>query len=261
MTARLQIDGVSKTFAGRSGRTQVLDGLTLYADEGEFVSIIGPSGSGKSTLFHIIGGIVDPDEGSVSLGGQAITGQRGNVSYMPQHNTLLPWRTVLDNVIMPLEIAGGVSRREAREQAREWLAKVGLSGYEREYPHVLSGGMQQRVAFARALMSPQQVMCLDEPFASLDALTRIEMQRWLLGIWEQYRRTVLFITHSIEEALLLSDRVYVLSDKPARVVAELRMPFDRPRENNVTELPAFIALRSEVYGMIAGGAAGGSSRQ
>ena len=256
--ARLEVNEVSKSFVGRTGSKHVLNRLSLHADEGEFVSIIGPSGSGKSTLFHIIGGIVQPDEGTIVLGGRAITGQRGNVSYMPQHNTLLPWRTVLDNATMPLEIAGGTSKREAREQAREWLAKVGLSDYEREYPHVLSGGMQQRVAFARALISPQQVMCLDEPFGALDALTRMEMQRWLLGIWEQYRRTVLFITHSIEEALLLSDRVYVLSDKPARVVAELRMPFARPRDNNVMKLPAFIELRSEVYSLIEGGAAGGS---
>lgn len=251
MAGKLSVDGLTKTFSGRNSGGVVLSGLSLYADEGEFVSIIGPSGSGKTTLFHMIGGLILPDAGSIMLDGKEIAGQRGHVSYMPQSDSLMPWRTVLDNVTLELEIAGGTNRREAQRMAREWIGKVGLGGYERAYPHVLSGGMRQRAAFVRALMSPRKVMCLDEPFAALDSLTRLEMQRWLLRIWEQNKRTVLLVTHSIEEALLLSDRIYVLSDKPTGVKAILRVPFARPRDGEaLPRLPEFIDLREHISGLL-----------
>lgn len=254
---KLEVVGITKTFRGKSYGEVVLSDLSLYADEGEFVSIIGPSGSGKSTLFHMIGGILRPDRGRIVLDGTDITGRRGQISYMPQHDTLLPWRTVLDNVTLEAEIAGGRSRREAKETARAWLDKVGLAGYEKAYPHVLSGGMRQRAAFVRALMSPRQVMCLDEPFAALDSLTRLDMQRWLLSIWEQNKRTVLLVTHSIEEALLLSDRIYVLTPKPTGVKEVIRVPFARPRSGELTRSPEFIELREQIYGLLEKEAGGG----
>lgn len=244
---RLEVQGVSKAFRDSAYESTVLSELSLHADAGEFVSIVGPSGCGKSTLFHMIGGILRPDEGRIVLDGRDITGERGHISYMPQANTLLPWRTVLDNVVLGIEVAKGMERRQAKQLAADWLARVGLGDYAHAYPHVLSGGMKQRAAFIRALLSPQTVLCLDEPFGALDALTREDMQRWLLRIWEENRRTVLFVTHSIEEALYLSDRIYVLSDKPTRVAEEIRVPFPRPRVDGLYGDPAFIALRKRIY--------------
>lgn len=244
---RLEVRGVSKSFRDSAHAATVLANLSLWADAGEFVSIVGPSGCGKSTLFHMIGGILRPDEGQILLNGRDITGERGHISYMPQANTLLPWRTVLDNVVLGIEVAGSMDGRRARKAALEWLERVGLGEYAKAYPHVLSGGMQQRAAFIRALLSPQPVLCLDEPFGALDALTREDMQRWLLRIWEENRRTVLFVTHSIEEALYLSDRIYVLSDKPTRVAEEIRVPFPRPRADGLYGEAAYIALRKRIY--------------
>jgi len=245
----LECLNVVKEFRTGASRLRVLDGLTLRVNKGEFVSIIGPSGCGKSTLFQLIGGLLVPDAGGILLDGRSIAGRTGHISYMPQHNTLFPWRTVEENVILALEVAGE-PRRQALRIAREWLEMLGLGRYAREYPHTLSGGMQQRVAFLRALISRQELMCLDEPFGALDALTRHDMQRWLLDIWERHRRTVLFITHSIEEAILLSDRIYVLSDKPAKVVGEFAVPFPRPRSELLPEEQPFVRLRSDIHRLL-----------
>jgi ABC-type nitrate/sulfonate/bicarbonate transport system ATPase subunit len=250
MQTKLELRDISKSFSSPASNTFVMDGLSLHVNEGEFVSIIGPSGSGKSTVFHLIGGLLRPDHGSIVLDGKEITGQQGHISYMPQQHSLLPWRTVLENTILAVEVSRVISKKQARQQAKEWLAKVGLAGYESAYPHVLSGGMQQRVAFLRALLSPQEVMCLDEPFGALDALTRMDMQRWLLGIWEQSRRSVLFVTHSIEEALFLSDRIYVFSDKPTRVLEEIDVPFQRPRGEDILQQSEFMRLRAQIYSLM-----------
>lgn len=250
MKRKLELVGISKSFSGKSYDSVVLADLSLHVEEGEFVSILGPSGCGKSTLFHMVGGILLPDRGRIWLDGRNVTGMRGYISYMPQMNTLLPWRSVLDNAVLGMEIAGGTDKQEMRRLALEWLARFGLSGYEKEYPHVLSGGMQQRVAFLRALLAPQPILCLDEPFGALDALTRMEMQRWLLGIWETNKRSVLFVTHSIEEALFMSDRIYVFSDKPTRVQEEIIVPFGRPREDELFRDPSFIELRGHIYGLM-----------
>ncbi|HET7560467.1 MAG TPA: ABC transporter ATP-binding protein [Limnochordia bacterium] len=231
------------------GALEVLAGIDLAVGAGEFVAIVGPSGCGKSTLFRAIGGLIAPTAGEIAIDGAVVTGRRGLISYMPQASALFPWRTTLDNVTLALEIAG-VSRREARAAAGEWLPKVGLAGYERSYPHELSGGMQQRASFLRALLSPRELMCLDEPFGALDALTRREMQGWLLKLWEEHRRSVLMVTHSIEEALLLADRVYVMSAKPARMLREIRVPFARPRSERCALEPAFVALVDEIYGLL-----------
>jgi ABC-type nitrate/sulfonate/bicarbonate transport system ATPase subunit len=226
-----------------------LAGLSLTVEPGEFVSIIGPSGSGKSSLLHTIGGLITPDSGSVHLDQLEVTGTRGHISYMPQQPALFPWKSVLDNVLTGQRIAGTVGPDE-RANARDWLGRIGLGDFADALPGTLSGGMRQRAAFLRALLSPQRLMCLDEPFSALDALTRAEMQRWLLRLWEQERRSVLFITHNIDEALLLSDTVYVLSSRPATVLRKVTVPFDRPRTDSVTDSPEFIALRRELTDLL-----------
>ena len=243
----LEVTQVHASYRERRKTLSVLDDLSLTVGKGEFVAIVGPSGCGKSTLFHIIGGLLKPQAGRILMQGLDVTGQRGKISYMPQQPALLPWRTIEDNVVLAGEVSKtALPRTEAIAEARQWLASVGLAGFERAYPHMLSGGMQQRVAFLRALLSPQELMLLDEPFSALDALTRSDMQRWLLEIWEQNRRSVLFITHNIEEALLLADRVYVLSNRPATVLQEVIVPFDRPRRESVTEDSAFLERKRQI---------------
>ncbi len=245
----LSLHHVSKSFEVSKKKIEVLSDISLYVNKGEFVSIIGPSGSGKSTIFHIIGGLIEPSSGQVFLEGEEVTGQRGRISYMPQSNALFPWRNIEDNVILSQELAG-IHKTIALEQAREWLERIGLADYNKEYPHVLSGGMQQRVAFLRTLLSPKELMCLDEPFGSLDALTRVEMQDWLLNIWEENKRSVLFVTHSIEEALYLSDRIYVLSQKPSSIISEVIVPFQRPRLSSILLQSDFISLRHQIYSLL-----------
>ncbi|GAB6928508.1 ABC transporter ATP-binding protein [Paenibacillus sp. JCM 10914] len=245
----LEIQGISKTFSNRRQHVHVLDNLSLEVHPGEFVSIIGPSGSGKSTLFHIIGGLTAPDKGSILMDGLEITGAKGRIAYMPQQPALFPWRTIEDNVLLPEELRG-TSKAAARSQARSWMERAGLTGFEQAYPHTLSGGMQQRAAFLRALMSPQEVMCLDEPFSALDALTRSDMQRWLLDIWEDTRRSVLMITHHIEEALLLSDSIYILSARPGTVLQRVKVPFPRPRPEAILFDPTFISMKTEIAAMM-----------
>ncbi|MEK5252235.1 ABC transporter ATP-binding protein [Paenibacillus sp. FSL F4-0125] len=241
----LEVSGISKSFTHRRRETNVLNNVSLKVEQQEFVSIVGPSGCGKSTLFHMIGGLVKPDAGTIRMNGKVVTGQRGEISYMPQQPALFPWRTIEDNVLLAGEIKGAL-QDGAREEARQWLAKVGLNGFEQAYPHMLSGGMQQRAAFLRALLAPQELMLLDEPFSALDALTRSEMQRWLLELWEENRRSVLFITHNIEEALLLSNRIYVFSGRPGSILHTVDVPFPRPRRDEITDSPDFLKLKRQL---------------
>ncbi|MBR2569053.1 MAG: ABC transporter ATP-binding protein [Paenibacillus sp.] len=249
----LRLLDVSKSFSNSQGgsKVHVLDQITIDVKQGEFVSIIGPSGSGKSTLFHLIGGLLRPDQGSIFIHDQLVTGETGHVSYMPQQPALFPWRTIQDNVILARELTGR-SKKELRGEAASWLEKAGLQGYEKAYPHMLSGGMQQRAAFVRAMMSPHELMLLDEPFSALDALTRSEMQRWLLAQWEEHRRSVLFVTHSIEEALLLSDSIYVLSHRPASVLKRIEVPFPRPRRDTLTRSADFVELKAQLSSLLQG---------
>lgn len=235
----LTIQDISKQFSG----VHVIEHLSLHVQEGEFVSILGPSGSGKSTLFHLIGGILPPDEGSILLNGVQINGQRGSISYMPQSPSLLPWRTVLQNVLLGQELKG----IKEKEIALRMIQKAGLSDYVHAYPSQLSGGMKQRVSFIRALLSPQPVICLDEPFSALDELTRLEMQKWLLSIWEIHKRTILFVTHNIDEALYLSDRIVVLSEKPASIIAEFSPHFSRPRKESILLTDEFLEWKRKIY--------------
>lgn len=235
----LTVENLSKSF----GRNEIIHELNLQVKEGEFVSILGPSGSGKSTLFNLIGGLLDPDEGRITLQGKKINGTRGSISFMPQTPSLLPWRTTLQNVLLGQELQGQVDKGTAKEM----LERAGLGDYLNSYPHELSGGMKQRAAFIRALLSPQPIICLDEPFSALDELTRLEMQKWLLNIWETHKPTILFVTHNIEEALFLSDRILILTDRPAHIGYEFTVPFSRPRKEDLLLEESFLQCKKTIY--------------
>jgi ABC-type nitrate/sulfonate/bicarbonate transport system ATPase subunit len=230
----------------------VLSDITLSVSAGEFVTLVGPSGCGKSTLLSMIAGLEEPSSGSITLYGNVNTRRLGQVGYMPQRDLLLPWRSALDNAIAGLEIQG-VSRKAARERARTIFAEFGLAGFSRSYPFELSGGMRQRVAFARTVLAGGKLLLLDEPFGALDALTRAALQRWLLGIWEQLGMACLFVTHDIDEALLLADRVYALSPRPGRVRIERRVPLPRPRALGMLLQPELLAVKAELSGTLAEG--------
>lgn len=242
----LVIKNLDKTYPLVAGGSfDTLDDISLDVQPGEFVSIIGPSGSGKSTLFNIISGLEEPTSGQIFLNGESIIDRKGVTSYMPQQDHLLPWRTVIDNIILGLEIKG-YSKRAAKDKASEYLAVFGLSGFEQQYPHMLSGGMRSRAALLRTLLLENELLLLDEPFSALDEITRMQMQQWLLGIWERFRPMVLFVTHSVDEAIYLSDRIYLFSARPARVLAEFTIDLARPRSAEVMVTPEFMAYKQEI---------------
>lgn len=227
------VTDVAKTFGRGERALPTLASVSVNAAAGEFVTVVGNSGCGKSTLFNVIAGLELPDTGEVRLHGELSLGVTGRVGYMPQRDLLLPWRRLLDNVTLGIEIAGG-DLREARREAAELLPDFGLEGFAESYPHQLSGGMRQRAALLRTILTGHDVLLLDEPFGSLDALTRLEMQQWLLDIWEHFGKTILFISHDVDEAILLSDRVYVMSPRPATIVAEIAIELERPRRLAMT---------------------------
>jgi ABC-type nitrate/sulfonate/bicarbonate transport system ATPase subunit len=217
---------------------QALDDISFTVAPREFVAIVGPSGSGKSTLFNLIVGLLQPDSGDVRLDGQIAEQRLGRFGYMPQRDLLLPWRDILGNVVVPLELRGA-SAVDARRRALDLLPLFGLEGFEHAWPAALSGGMRQRAALLRTILSDSRTLLLDEPFGALDALTRREMQDWLLGLWTRLRPTVLFITHDVDEAVYLADRVLVLSPRPARIVRQLEIRLPRPRHQRMVALPIF----------------------
>lgn len=229
---------VSKTFHADGLAIKALTDVSMAIMPGEFVTLIGPSGSGKSTIFNLITGLLNPDSGQILLDGTASNSRIGHFGYMPQRDLLLPWRTVLDNVIIPLELRG-VPSAESRTQARELLPLFGLEQFASSYPASLSGGMRQRAALLRTILSRQDTLLLDEPFGALDALTRRDLQDWLLGLWGRFGQTVLFITHDVEEALYLGDRVIVLSARPGRVADTLSVELPRPRRRGMIARPEF----------------------
>jgi ABC-type nitrate/sulfonate/bicarbonate transport system ATPase subunit len=242
----LAVHDVTKRFASPRGQPLgVLEDVSLHVESGELVALVGPSGSGKSTLLSIIAGLEDPTDGTVALRGDPHARRLGRIAYMPQRDLLLPWRTALDNAAAGLE-ARGVPRRDARAQARALFVDFGLSGFERTYPAMLSGGMRQRVAFARSALAAGDLLLLDEPFGALDALTRAALQHWLLGIWDRLGLTCLLVTHDVEEALLLADRVYALSPRPGRVRLEVAVPLERPRTPMMLARPDLIALKADL---------------
>lgn len=250
MTPILEADALRMTFDDPNrAKLIALDGLSLAVEEGEFLAIVGPSGSGKSTLLRLLSGLLRPIAGQVCLRGQPLAAPRREIGYVFQRANLMPWRTVLGNIVLPLEV-DGVPRAEREARARAQIALVGLEGFADSYPQQLSGGMQQRVALARALIHEPSVLLMDEPFGSLDALTRERMNAELLRIWSLHSPTVVMVTHSITEAVLLADRVLVLSPRPGRVRAAFPVPLPRPRQPAITATPDFLhlvrAVRAEI---------------
>jgi ABC-type nitrate/sulfonate/bicarbonate transport system ATPase subunit len=239
---KLRIDDVSMTFATPGGSFQALDHVTLAIPAGRFVSLIGPSGCGKSTIFNIAAGLQEPTAGRVLIDDLDATGTIGRVGYMLQKDLLLPWRTLVDNIILGMEIQG-VPLRQAREKALPLLRRYGLAGFERAYPSALSGGMRQRAALLRTLLFDTDVILLDEPFGALDAQTKLQMQEWLLELWSDFGKTVIFVTHDVEEAIFLSDEVHVMGTRPGRIIETLAVDLPRPRLRSCTTTPVFTALK------------------
>ena len=239
---KLHVDDVSMSFATPNGAFQALAPITLYIATGRFVSLIGPSGCGKSTIFNIIAGLLEPTGGRVLIEGADATGTIGRVGYMLQKDLLLPWRTVLDNAILGMEIQG-IPLRQARERALPLLQRYGLSGFEYLYPSSLSGGMRQRAALLRTLLFDTDLILLDEPFGALDAQTKLQMQEWLMQLWGDFGKTVLFVTHDVEEAIYLSDEVHVMATRPGCIIETIPVTLPRPRARTAALGPEFLAIK------------------
>ncbi len=243
----IEIKGVRKVFEGRGDqKVEALCGIDLIVSENEFVSIVGPSGCGKSTLLEIVAGLAEPSGGEVLIGGDPISGPHPEVGIVFQQESTFPWRTVLENVEFGLEMHG-VGKKERRERAYDLLELVGLKGFEGRYPGELSGGMRQRVAIARTLVMDPGVLLMDEPFGALDEQTRLILGDELLRIWSRTKATALFITHSIEEATLLSDRVVVMSARPGTLRKVVEVDLERPRDSSVVSTPEFGRLTGEIW--------------
>jgi NitT/TauT family transport system ATP-binding protein len=253
--AAVALDDVTCTFAARggNGRYTAVAGTSLSIAPGEFVSVVGPTGCGKSTLLNVAAGLLAPSGGRVLVHGNPLAGINARAGYMFQADALMPWRTALDNVTAGLEFHGQ-SKSQAVPQAREWLARVGLAGFEDRYPHQLSGGMRKRVALAQMLILDPELLLMDEPFSALDVQTRQLMENELLDLWSANRKSVLFITHDLEEAISLSDRVVVLSAGPAtRPIGEFAIDLPRPRDVAEIRLsPRFVALHEAIWNVLRG---------
>ena len=247
--ALICIDKLSKTFSSRKGELEAVRDFSISIDRGEVVCVVGASGCGKSTLLNLMAGFIQPTAGSILLEGSEISGIEPRCGMIFQNYALFPWMTVLDNVSFGSRMKG-VSKRERQEGAMKWIEMVGLTGFEDAYPAELSGGMQQRVALCRALANEPDVLLCDEPFAALDAMTRQIMQEELLRIVRDSKKTVLFITHSIDEALILSDRLVVMSARPGQVKAVYKNDLPHPRKLDVQLTDDFLALKREVWGLV-----------
>ncbi|AOM83482.1 ABC transporter ATP-binding protein [Salisediminibacterium beveridgei] len=247
--AELTFEDVSFAYGGSS----VFTSFNLSVQKGEFVTVLGPSGVGKSTLFRLIAGLENPHGGRILLRDRETTNRLGKIGYMPQQDLLLPWRTILENGLLPLEIQG-IQRKEAKKQVMAYIEKFGLAGTEHQFPHELSGGMRQRVSFLRAYLGGNDVILLDEPFSALDSFTRFAMQEWLLAQWRDVEKTIVFITHDIEEAVFLSDRILLMNDCPVSGVCEsVEVNLPRPRVDEQRSTEAFMALKQELLRKIRGG--------
>ncbi|WP_428910226.1 ABC transporter ATP-binding protein [Niallia sp. Krafla_26] len=223
----------------------ILENINFQIHDGEFVSIIGSSGSGKSTIFRLITGLEQPSQGEIHLNGDMKKERLGQVGYMPQQDLLMPWRTIMDNAMLPLEIKG-IRKEEAQTEISELLGDFGLEGVENAYPGDLSGGMKQRVSFLRTILSGSNILLLDEPFSALDAITRFTMQEWLLEQWVKWKKTILFITHDVDEALFLSDRIFILQKNPILTLEEIKVPLGRPRRIRDLSQPEIALLKENL---------------
>lgn len=249
----IALDGVSKAY-GSDGEFTALSRTDLALPAGQFTSLLGPSGCGKTTALRLIAGLTSATTGTVRIGSDLVTRPRRDVGMVFQRPVLLPWRPVIDNVLLPTDVSGQ-PRKQVRSRAKDLLAMAGLAGFEAKYPGQLSGGMQQRVAICRALMLQPQILLMDEPFGALDALTREHMGVELLRIWHQVNSTVLFVTHSIPEAVFLSDRVIVMSARPGRVIADLTIDLPRPRAVEMLSEPRLAELSGRIRSLVEGSAA------
>ena len=241
----LWAEGVTKSYGGRT----IIQDISLSLEKGELVCLLGVSGAGKTTLFHSLSGLERPDSGRVLLEGEDVTGPPGKISYMLQKDLLLPHKRVADNVALPLVIQGK-SAREARAEALPYFKQFGLEGTEGKYPAQLSGGMRQRAALLRTFLGSRGVVLLDEPFSALDALTKREIHRWYMGMMDRLSLTTLFITHDIDEAILLSDRVCVLSGQPGQITAELTIQPPRPRDLSFSLSEEFLAYKRQILSLL-----------
>ena len=228
----------------------IIDDLSFSVEPGSFHCIIGVSGCGKSTIFRMTNGLLQPKSGIIRVGGRPIGEQKHYCGYMPQKDLLFPWRTIGENLALPLEIMGGHSRAEQRELIDDALADVGLEGCRDKMPDELSGGMRQRAAFARTMLTGSDLLLLDEPFSALDFLTRISMQEWLLDQWQRHKKTILFITHDVEEAVFLSSSVLVVESTPIRALREIPVPLDYPRTRQDLTRPDIVSLREQLVDML-----------
>ena len=246
---KLKIDNVYKEYQGRNGKTVALNGVSLDIKENEFICVVGPSGCGKSTLLNIIAGLLEPTSGTVSLDGKVIEGTGVERGVVFQQYALFPWRTVLKNVMFPLEMKK-VPKAEAEAIARKYIKSVGLEGFANSFPKELSGGMKQRVAIARAYAANPEVLLLDEPFGALDAQTRVQLQSELLETWEKEKKTCFFITHDVDEAVILAQRVIIMSARPGRIkkIVDIDIPY--PRTQATKTDPRFLELKSEIWNQV-----------
>jgi ABC-type nitrate/sulfonate/bicarbonate transport system ATPase subunit len=247
--APVSLRGIAHAYAGVVP-VEAIAVVDLELRAGEFVAIVGPSGCGKSTLLRVLAGLIVPTRGAAFVGDARANGHPGLVAYQPQHDLLLPWRRVLANATLGAEVAG-IPARDAQREAAARFERFGLSGFERAWPATLSGGMRQRVALLRTFLVPRPVLLLDEPLGALDAITRRAMQEWLQEVWSDDGRSVLLVTHDVEEALLLADRVVVMSARPGRVVADIAVTFARPRDASIVTAPEFVAAKERLLGTLA----------
>lgn len=251
MTPALELERISCTFVSRADPSQrytAVRDTTLVVKPGEFVSVVGPTGCGKSTLLNVAAGLLEPSSGSVRVFGEPLAGVNPRAGYLFQTDALMPWRSALENVAAGLEFRG-LPQQEVQEKARDWLRRVGLAGFGDRYPHQLSGGMKKRVALAQTLILDPQILLMDEPFSALDVQTRQLMENELLELWSANRKSVVFITHDLEEAIALADRVVVLSAGPqTRPIGEYRIDLPRPRDVAEIRLePRFLELHAEIW--------------
>jgi len=250
--AAVEVRGLGHRFGSGGDATTALVDVDLTVGPGEFVALVGPSGCGKSTLLRVLAGLLAPTEGTASVAGADVVGHPGHAAFMPQKDALLPWRRALDNAVLGAELDGR-DRAEARAEAQALFERFGLAGFETRWPRQLSGGMRQRLALLRTFLFHRDVLLLDEPFGALDALTRRDMVAWLQDVWLADRRAVVFVTHDVEEALLLADRVDVFSGRPGRIVDRVAVPFARPRDPDLVADPELVGLRRRILASLAGG--------
>lgn len=239
------LDFKNVTFKYPEDDYTMMKDLSFHVDRGEFVSLIGASGCGKSTIFRLITKLLKPDSGEIFVDGKDICTQKNYVGYMPQKDLLFPWRTIEKNLMLPMEIQK-ISKNEMAKRVDDILEEVGLTEYKTKYPKDLSGGMRQRISFARTLLTSSDLMLLDEPFSALDSLTRMDMQEWLLQEWEHFQKTILFITHDVEEAIFLSQHIYLVVDRPITHLEKITVPLDYPRSRTQLKRPDILELKEQL---------------